>query len=156
MFSFCKLHRHSNQFFHLKVMAVGCYETSEQINAITRRNNFGDSHLSISHREWPITYRGADKSLARPGRQLVRKHVRDARFQQNRDASCHQVSFPARQGKAPKEIHAILTEKLACFLPGRAKDLQHPCTINKFFFKIEQINSGVMKMMVMKMIIMII
>jgi len=27
------------------------------------------------------------------------------------------------QGKAPKEIHAILTEKLACFLPGRTKDL---------------------------------
>jgi len=23
----------------------------------------------------------------------------------------------------PKEIHAILTETLACFLPGRAKDL---------------------------------
>ena len=27
------------------------------------------------------------------------------------------------QGKAPKEIYSILTEKLACFLPGRAKDL---------------------------------
>ena len=27
------------------------------------------------------------------------------------------------QGKAPKEIHTILTETLACFLPGRAKDL---------------------------------
>ena len=27
------------------------------------------------------------------------------------------------QGKAPKETHAILTETLACFLPGRAKDL---------------------------------
>jgi hypothetical protein len=26
------------------------------------------------------------------------------------------------QGKAPKEIHAILTETLACFLPGLAKD----------------------------------
>jgi len=30
--------------------------------------------------------------------------------------------FPL-QGKAPKEIHAILTETLACFLPGLAKDL---------------------------------
>ena len=30
------------------------------------------------------------------------------------------------QGKAPKEIHAILTEILACFLPGRAKDLPAP------------------------------
>jgi len=27
------------------------------------------------------------------------------------------------QGKAPKEIHAILTETLIFFLPGRAKDL---------------------------------
>jgi len=30
------------------------------------------------------------------------------------------------QGKAPKEIHAILTETLACILPGRAKDLSAP------------------------------
>jgi len=30
------------------------------------------------------------------------------------------------QGKGPKEIHAILTETLACFLPGRAKDLSAP------------------------------
>jgi hypothetical protein len=27
------------------------------------------------------------------------------------------------QGKAPKEIHAILTETLACFRLSRAKDL---------------------------------
>jgi len=32
-------------------------------------------------------------------------------------------SFFFLQGKEPKEIHAILTETLACFLPGRAKDL---------------------------------
>jgi len=30
------------------------------------------------------------------------------------------------QGKAPKEIHAILKETLACFVPGRAKDLSAP------------------------------
>ena len=35
------------------------------------------------------------------------------------------IFFPL-QGKAPKEIHAILTETLACFLPGRAKDLSEP------------------------------
>ena len=71
-------------------------------------------------------YRGADKSLARPGRIKARKHVRRrARFQQHGDASCHQVFF-FLQGKAPKEIHAILTETLACFLPGRAKDLSAP------------------------------
>jgi len=33
------------------------------------------------------------------------------------------------QGKALKEIHAILTETLACFLPGRAKDLSAPRVI---------------------------
>jgi len=32
-------------------------------------------------------------------------------------------SFVPLQGKAPKGIHAILTEALACSLPGRAKDL---------------------------------
>jgi len=35
------------------------------------------------------------------------------------------------QGKAPKEIHAILTETLACFLPGRAKDLSAPLYLLK-------------------------
>jgi hypothetical protein len=40
-----------------------------------------------------------------------RKHVRRrARFQQHRDASCHQVPHP--QGKALKEIYAILKEAL--------------------------------------------
>jgi hypothetical protein len=33
------------------------------------------------------------------------------------------VKFLFPQGKALKEIHAILTETLACFLPGRAKNL---------------------------------
>ena len=75
-------------------------------------------------------YRGADKSFARPGRKQARKHVkRHARFQQHRDASCHQGFFFFLQGKAPKEIHAILTETLACFLPGRAKDLSAPLTL---------------------------
>jgi len=34
---------------------------------------------------------------------------------------------PPLQSKAPKEIHATLTETLTCFLPGRAKDLSAPC-----------------------------
>jgi len=34
--------------------------------------------------------------------------------------------FFSLQGKAPEEIDAILTETLACFLPGRAKDLSAP------------------------------
>ena len=35
-------------------------------------------------------------------------------------------SFFFLQDKAPNKIHAILTETLACFLPGRAKDLSAP------------------------------
>ena len=34
------------------------------------------------------------------------------------------IKFLFLQGKAPKEIHAILTETLAFFLPVRAKELQ--------------------------------
>jgi len=63
-------------------------------------------------------YRGADKSLAQPGRKQARKHVRDAR-----DFNNIETRAVILQGKAPKEIHAILTETLACFLPGRAKEL---------------------------------
>ena len=48
-----------------------------------------------------------------------------ARFQQHRDASCHQV-FYFLQDRAPKEIHAILTETLASFVPGRANDYSTP------------------------------
>jgi len=60
---------------------------------------------------------------------LAPKHVgRRARFQQHGDASCHQVSF-FLQGKSPKEIHAILIETLAGFLPGQAKDLSVPLYI---------------------------
>ena len=33
------------------------------------------------------------------------------------------IKFPFLQGKVPKETHTILTEILASFLPGRAKDL---------------------------------
>ena len=36
------------------------------------------------------------------------------------------IEFLFLQEKAPKEIHAILTETLACFLPGRTKDLSAP------------------------------
>ena len=35
-------------------------------------------------------------------------------------------SFFFVQGKAPREIHAKLTETLACFFRGRAKDLSAP------------------------------
>jgi len=69
-----------------------------------------------------LIYRGADKSIARPERKQARKHVRDAR--DFNDIETRAVTkFVFLQGKAPKEIHYILTETLACFLPGRAKDL---------------------------------
>jgi len=67
-------------------------------------------------------YRGDDKPLARPGRKQAWKHVRDARdFNNIETQAVIKLFFP--QGKALKEILAILTESLACFLPGRAKDL---------------------------------
>jgi len=70
-------------------------------------------------------YRGADKSLARPGRKQARKHVMNARDFNNIETGAV-INFFFLQGKVPKEIHAILTETLACFLPGRAKDLSAP------------------------------
>jgi len=68
---------------------------------------------------------GADKALARPGRKQARKHDRDARDFNNIKTRAVIKYFPL-QGLALKEIHAILTETLACFLPGRAKDLSAP------------------------------
>ena len=71
-------------------------------------------------------YQGADKPLARPGRKQARKHVRDACDFNNMETRAVKFPPPFPQGKAPKEIHAILTETLACFLLGRAKDLSEP------------------------------
>jgi len=45
------------------------------------------------------------------------------------------IKFIFLQGKAPKEIQAILPETLACFLPGRAKDLSAPLHISQKFGK---------------------
>ena len=70
-------------------------------------------------------YRGAEKSLARPGRKQARKQVRDKRDFNNIETRAVN-KFLSLQGKAPEEIHAILTEILACFLPGRTKDLSAP------------------------------
>jgi hypothetical protein len=52
-------------------------------------------------------------------------HVRDARDFNNIETRAVIIFF-SLQGKAPKEIHVILTETLACSLPGRAKDLSAP------------------------------
>ena len=70
-------------------------------------------------------YRGADKSLARPGRKQARMHVRDARdFNNIETRAVTKFFFPARQGDEGN--HAILTEILASFVPGRVKDLSAP------------------------------
>ena len=76
-----------------------------------------------------VWYRGADKSLARPGRKQARKHVRDARDFINIETRAVIKFPPPPPRKVPKEIYAIRTETLACFLPGRAKDLSPPLYI---------------------------
>jgi len=75
-------------------------------------------------------YLGTDKSLARPGRKQARKHVRDARDFNNIETRAV-IKFLFLQSKASKEIHAILTETLACFHPGRAKDLSALLYVDK-------------------------
>ena len=72
-----------------------------------------------------VLYWGADKSLARPRRKQARKHIRDACDFNNIETRAV-IKLFFLQGKVLKEIHAILTETLACFLPGRAKDLSAP------------------------------
>jgi len=83
----------------------------------------------LSHAEEHHKYQGVDKSLARPGRTQARKHVRDARDFNNIETRAVIKFFHFLQGKAPKEIQAILTETLAFFLPSRAKDLSAPLYI---------------------------
>ena len=70
-------------------------------------------------------YLGADKSLALLGRKQARKHVWDARDFNNIETRAV-IKFFSLQGKAPKEIHAILTETLAYFLTDRAKAFSAP------------------------------
>jgi len=55
----------------------------------------------------------------------AQKHVKDARDFNDIETRAV-IKFLFLQGHAPKEIHAILKETLACFLPGRAKDLSAP------------------------------
>jgi len=82
-----------------------------------------DKHVSYGSR-YQRKYRGADESLARPVRKQARKHVREARDFNNTETRSVIIFF--LQGKAPKEIHAILTETLAFYLPDWAKDLSAP------------------------------
>jgi hypothetical protein len=76
-------------------------------------------------------YWGADKSLARPGRKQAQKHVSDLHYFNNIEMQAV-IKFVFLQRKAPKEIHTIVTETLACFLPGRAKDLSAPLNLQRY------------------------
>jgi len=52
-------------------------------------------------------YRGADKSLARPGRKQPRKHVRDARdFNNIETRVVMKIFFPVRQGAEGNSRHS--------------------------------------------------
>ena len=88
-------------------------------------SSVGNATTGVLTAQYACIYRGADKSLARLGRKQAPKHVRDAR-DFNKIETRAVIKFLFLQGKAPKEIDAILTETLACFLPGRAKDLSAP------------------------------
>ena len=79
----------------------------------------------------PDSRHSTDKSLAGPGRKQARKYIRDARDFNNIETRDVVEFFFFLQGKEPKEIHAILTETLACFLPGRIKDLS--ASLNSYF-----------------------
>ena len=53
------------------------------------------------------SYRGADKSLARPGRKQARKHVSDARDFNNIETRADtKFFFPARQGAEGNSRHS--------------------------------------------------
>ena len=70
-----------------------------------------------------VYYRGADKSLTRPGKKQARKHVTYANDFNNIETRAVIKLFFFLPGKTQREIHAILKETLACFLSGRSKDL---------------------------------
>ena len=49
------------------------------------------------------------------------------------------IKFLFLQDKAPKEINTILTETLACFRPGWAKDLSAPLVHTLIYVQFKQI-----------------
>jgi len=89
---------------------------SEQSQAGSSRDLAGNQTVQLSK------YRSADKSLDRPGRKQARKHGGTCAISttSRRELSS---SFFFMQGKAPKEIHASLTETLDYFFPGQVNDL---------------------------------
>ena len=103
--------------------ALGSYNTCNPFGPLQGSTIFW---FSRSPGRLLISYPGADKSLARPGRKQASKHVRDARDFNNIETWAVIKFLFFLQGKAPKEFHAILTETVAFFRSGRAKDLSAP------------------------------
>ena len=86
-------------------------------------------HISVSShikQALPFTVpSGADKSLPRRGRKQSQKDARDPRdFNNIETRDVIKVFF--LQGKAPEEIHNILTETSACYFLGWAKKISPP------------------------------
>ena len=115
--------------------------SSRNLGALTSWNPLGHSrpvmgllYLTKTISRWPCAHcRGANNSLALPGRKQARKHVRDARDINNIETRALIKFFFFLQGKASKEIHAVLTET-TCFLSGRAKALSASLYVGPHFF----------------------
>ena len=120
----------------VKTSTLVCWPQHEQIYICWKFNadssastqNFNNSNAIISihniyeEMQFFIKYWGSDKSLAWPGRKQAWELVTDTPNFNNMETRAV-IKLFFLHGRAPKEIHAILTETLACFLPGRAKDL---------------------------------
>ena len=82
-------------------------------------------HNKFEEEIHPGVYRGADKSLARPGRKQPRKHVREAcDFNNIETRAVIKFFFSARQGAEGNSLHS---GRNISFIPARAKDLSAPC-----------------------------
>jgi len=74
-----------------------------------------------------MKYRGADKSLSRPGRKQARKHNRDARdFNNIETRAVIEVFSPTRQGAEGNSRHSDRNISLFPLLVG-LRTYQHPC-----------------------------
>ena len=78
-----------------------------------------------SHFKRSLPYRGADKSLARPGRKQANVSVRMAWISFGA-LPCRKKNFMTAGVSMLLKSRTSLTCFRACFLPGRAKDLSGP------------------------------
>jgi len=125
----CGLYLWHGGYFVKIILQFKCVENSEGLLStfgISCRRRAQTNSLCCL--VYLLIYRGACKSVARPGRKQAWKHVRDTR-DFNKIETQVVIKFLFLQGKALKKIHTILTETLSCFLPGRAKDLSAPLNI---------------------------